>query len=460
MAVPAARSFPAIPEFTGNDSQATVRALKEAVEILVGARGDGSNAATSGSIIPAGTYIPYTDLASPIAPSSGYRPLHVNSSGRFAVPKNVYNVQLYGATGDGSTNDYTALQAALTAVPDGGTLYLPAGVYVCGSKLTCSNKSITILGDGGFITTIRFTSASSAGLEINLRRNFPNHPDVANVKGLRIQNYVASSTQTGLNIIVDVYSAHGWQQCWVSDVYITPHDNATASFAVAMRFENVVQAFIRDVSLVGSQTAGTTGLQIKQCIGFTVSGIQSVGWGWGMRIEEGASHGVEGVYVSDFYLYGCATALYIQNAVGLGFSNGHLLSGGVSGSQPGWVVRGIQVAQCNFTNILSYTTMTSSVGVAALWEFTPQGGGACEGNVLSNIQIIAVGTANVCAGIYWNGSCWDNVMNNIVMQVLSTGLSFTVGADHNIATNIVFHACTTATVNSGSGNVIANTVTY
>lgn len=56
------------------------------------------------------------------------------------------NAKSYGATGDGSTNDTAAIQAAFDATPANGSLYLPAGAYSV-TNLT-ANKSIRIIGDG------------------------------------------------------------------------------------------------------------------------------------------------------------------------------------------------------------------------------------------------------------------------------------------------------------------------
>lgn len=61
-----------------------------------------------------------------------------------------FDVKTYGALGDGSTNDTTAIQAALAAIPStGGVLYFPAGNYVYSGSTLTLNYPITVEGDGG-----------------------------------------------------------------------------------------------------------------------------------------------------------------------------------------------------------------------------------------------------------------------------------------------------------------------
>ena len=68
----------------------------------------------------------------------------------------VYNVQSYGAVGNGTTDDTQAFQAAIDACPEGGTVFVPAATagsalahqrYRITDTLTVS-KSISIIGSG------------------------------------------------------------------------------------------------------------------------------------------------------------------------------------------------------------------------------------------------------------------------------------------------------------------------
>lgn len=56
------------------------------------------------------------------------------------------NVKAFGALGDGSTDDTTAIHAARDAAPDGGTVFFPPGHYVVSSLNW--NRNLTVAGAG------------------------------------------------------------------------------------------------------------------------------------------------------------------------------------------------------------------------------------------------------------------------------------------------------------------------
>lgn len=67
-----------------------------------------------------------------------------------------------GATGDGTTNDYAAIKAALDAAQaSNGCLYFPAGVYKINTALSFtapnnpSSKKISLKGDGPNVSVIK-----------------------------------------------------------------------------------------------------------------------------------------------------------------------------------------------------------------------------------------------------------------------------------------------------------------
>ncbi len=62
---------------------------------------------------------------------------------------NGYNVRNYGATGDGTTDDITAINALMTTVGSagGGTVYFPAGTYLISTAVSVPSNT-TVQGDG------------------------------------------------------------------------------------------------------------------------------------------------------------------------------------------------------------------------------------------------------------------------------------------------------------------------
>lgn len=65
-----------------------------------------------------------------------------------AVPSNSYNVQNYGAVGNGINDDTVAINNAIIAVNQtGGTLYFPSGTYIITAHLTDIGSNIIVTGD-------------------------------------------------------------------------------------------------------------------------------------------------------------------------------------------------------------------------------------------------------------------------------------------------------------------------
>jgi len=64
------------------------------------------------------------------------------------------NVTHYGATGDGSTDDTTAVRAAITAAGTSGAIYFPSGTYLITDRLDFG-ANVTVSGEGA---TLDFSS--------------------------------------------------------------------------------------------------------------------------------------------------------------------------------------------------------------------------------------------------------------------------------------------------------------
>lgn len=98
-----------------------------------------------------------------LTPSNGLGTVTVAASGTSVPP--VFNVMSYGATGNGSTDDTTAVQAAITAAGNagGGIVYFPTGTY-----LINGNGVFTPLTGTGIKTLLYMPVQHSASIVIKL----------------------------------------------------------------------------------------------------------------------------------------------------------------------------------------------------------------------------------------------------------------------------------------------------
>jgi Pectate lyase superfamily protein len=95
--------------------------------------------------------------STPVAHAAGFGIIQVVSSSGLNQARSTewLNVQtMFGATGNGVTDDTAAIQAAISAVSTttGGVVYLPAGQYVTSSPLVVNSSDILLLGSGSLAT--------------------------------------------------------------------------------------------------------------------------------------------------------------------------------------------------------------------------------------------------------------------------------------------------------------------
>lgn len=105
-------------------------------------------------------------LASGATISKAYLDNLENGIALGVMPFNRADVRNYGAKGDGSTDDQTAIKAAIAAVAartssyGAGEVFFPAGVYACASKLTIP-KNIKLVGEGAGGTVLLYTGGTA-----------------------------------------------------------------------------------------------------------------------------------------------------------------------------------------------------------------------------------------------------------------------------------------------------------
>jgi hypothetical protein len=116
----------------------------------------------------------------------------------------IVSVKDFGAIGNGSADDTTAINNALAFISNGGTLYFPAGIYLCSQQVTL-NSNISLIGVGRtntgtqYSSTIEFTNSSSCGIITALGGGYNRISDMTLVG-------TGNSSGTGLYVIKSAFS--------------------------------------------------------------------------------------------------------------------------------------------------------------------------------------------------------------------------------------------------------------
>ena len=88
----------------------------------------------------------------------------INDKRVLVADRYVFNVKDFGATGDGTTDDSTAVQAAADAMTSGGILFFPPGTYVC--RFNLNEDGIWVLGSGRQATILKLPDSSPISVAV------------------------------------------------------------------------------------------------------------------------------------------------------------------------------------------------------------------------------------------------------------------------------------------------------
>jgi len=103
-----------------------------------------------------------------------------------------YDVHRFGAVGDDTADDTAAFQAAIDAFPN-PVIYAPRGTYKLTETLTCTNKSLTIIGSS--MTGSRLRWAGAAGLN-GLQFVATTHQPTLHIEGVALQFLASPGSRT------------------------------------------------------------------------------------------------------------------------------------------------------------------------------------------------------------------------------------------------------------------------
>jgi polygalacturonase len=190
-------------------------------------------------------------------------------------PTVFFNVKDYGATGDGSTNDLTAINNASSAASTagGGIVWFPPGTYMVNAPVLM-RTNVTLMGGGRGAATIKMMA-------------------VANQH------------------ILD-YPAGGQTNFAVRDLTLDGNKASATGTSNGLSLVTAVNALIENVEI---KNVRTRGINSYQCVGVTLRNVRVVDSGVGDDLDTGTYTGIA-VWGSNYSLENCQ----VKSASGIGIA--------------------------------------------------------------------------------------------------------------------------------------------
>lgn len=242
------------------------------------------------------------------------------------------SVKDFGATGDGTTDDTLAIQAALDTHRH---VYIPAGVYKIISTLNCTTVGQIIRGEGIGVsglggTIIQQVTSGQGGFSFLANSGGNLSPDGAGIYYFCLEDMKIETTQTGTGVGLRVGNDATFSGDWCLFTNLCFN-----GFATGMHFKSMAQIRMLQVTVTGTDSA-------RGLYGLYVEGGSSNSWD---LVGFGAAHQTFGIYLAT------ATVGFRLRGGDFGANGTHIFLAAAGAS--------IQVEGANFE---SYTNLTLTSG--------------------------------------------------------------------------------------------------
>lgn len=322
----------------------------------------------------------------------------------------LFNVKAYGAKGDGTTDDTTAIQEAITAAEvSGGEVFFPPGTYKTNAGLTCSSGAISFRGSG----TSSILKAGSNNVPLTITGN-------ANVRDI-----VFDGAGTAPNAAVQSVSVeNSYPSLWENVTW----QNATGYQYVNSKCEDVVYV---NCKTPGNESSPTT---VPNAIQITVPN-------GACQIIGGSIFGTVDLTYQQFSVIGAAIGpLYIENAGASAESNLTLVGCYVYDG-------GLSSYNCidTGTNLTNITATGCYFAAQVVRNFV-------NGNIPAGVTI----SLTNCVFVWSPGTAGNNyaVQASGAGSLIIEGYHYSVGSGIFSLFNAVSSATTRVTSTDSSGHAI------
>lgn len=369
-----------------------------------------------------------------------------------AVLGDVINVKDYGAVGDGSTDDTSAVGDAFGAVPTtGGTIYFPAGTYKLSTSLSVADRPIAIVGEGIGVSILQWTAAATTE-GISISQDLPTY--FTAVRDLSLKTLETTPAGTGLHITLSASNATNdrWTpRVEVSGVQICGSSTANG-FNKALRLTNCIHTVISNCHFVGKGNGGSEAANQICASAIEIDGANSpteiqIDKTWAFFFIDGVkiSGTAEGVKLDQCDLVAVGVGVNWQTSADkpqLAVTSSHI-------NAYNYGVYGVNLNQSYISGNLIYKREDSSGDCAGVYISTGEHNVIADNVFHDSNAGGATGVLN--AIVLASGSNGNSITGNVVMTA-QTGIWLQSGADGNVIRNTKYVNVTTGLLDEGSNN--------
>lgn len=344
----------------------------------------------------------------------------------------IVSIKDFGAVGDGTTDDTSAIQAALNS---GKILFIPQGTYLCTSPLTSASKNVVMFGHSKTESVLLFQSTSGLDFSFDIIPSV-NIPNSVELYDFTVKP-ATSISGTGVSLVWTDRIAQPRMSAIV-DITISVNDNALA-FTNGLEVVNCFQGDFSYSNILGGSTG--IGVLLDSCVSIHFIKVEIVGFETGFKtIDSFPGSQCEGIVISNSTIYNCSDiAVDIGHSIFTNISDTHLF-----GVNSALTITGFN-SQSNFTANTCYVSGAAAIGIHLI---------SAQAIGISNttIQCVASAVGTATAMLIEIGA-FQNRITGIDASAGAIGISIQ-GSD-NIITGSMASATTPITYTSLAQNYIA-----
>lgn len=350
------------------------------------------------------------------------------------------SVKDFGATGDGTTDDTTAIQAAVNASQ---AVFFPVGTYKITAQITITKSTAFAMYGDGIGNSILLWTNATGGFAITMANN----TDSVTIDGLTLYtSYVGGGT--ALSILYPVVASSLFVGARVSNIEMRGSNYITQYWTTGLRVENSWNSHFEGLHIQGSDNVPrgmVKAISMTNCFDVVFSSCYATRGEYGMWISGGED---EGLNVDQSVFLDFDTGIYFNSTLaqaGTAITNNHF-------NTAKFGVNFEAKQQCFISGNLIYKITGSTYSYVGI---NLKYGDDCRvtGNYIRN-----TGTSGGEIGILLDGTSNCIVSDNEFASFDSGGVGVQIGASSggNLISNNLTYTAGTAVLNFGAGAFSTN----